>query len=416
MTTAQANTIPSVFDAGLPTFRYDHLTDPGAAHRVIAGARQRAPIAMGPHGPEVLSYDLVRTVLRDSRFSTAHGLGLDMQGITSGPLWDRAITNILGLDGDAHHRLRRLVSKAFAPRGAERLRTLAAQIISGLVDPVTALGHCDVVSDIARGYPTPVICALLGAPSEDRQKISDWVDDIKKLFEWNVTNDGPAILAAWDQLDAYLEELIARRRASLSDDLISELIRCEDNGDRLSHSELLMLCATLLGAGTDTTRNQLAAAVQVLSAHPEQWALLAQHPELATNAVHELMRYCPIIFGSIRQAGEDVELAGVRIPAGTVVLANTAAANRDPDVYNHPDRLDITREDPPPMLTFGGGVHYCLGSHLARLELTEALRVITQRMPNPRRSGPAPWKGMAGITGPTTLPLEFDVTTVVRHD
>ena len=258
--------------------------------------------------------------------------------------------------------------------------------------------------------------ALLGAPSEDRQKISDWVDDIKKLFEWNVTNDGPAILAAWDQLDAYLEELIARRRASLSDDLISELIRCEDNGDRLSHSELLMLCATLLGAGTDTTRNQLAAAVQVLSAHPEQWALLAQHPELATNAVHELMRYCPIIFGSIRQAGEDVELAGVRIPAGTVVLANTAAANRDPDVYNHPDRLDITREDPPPMLTFGGGVHYCLGSHLARLELTEALRVITQRMPNPRRSGPAPWKGMAGITGPTTLPLEFDVTTVVRHD
>ncbi len=408
MTTLISN-CPSVFDAGLPTIAYDHLTDPEQAHRVLSQARPQAPIAIGPHGPEVLSYELVRTVLRDNRFITAQGLGLTVQGITSGPLWDRATANILGLDGTEHHRLRRLVSKAFAPRAAERLRTLAIEIITGLVDRVTAVGKCDVVTDIARRYPTPVICALLGAPPEDWQKISDWIDDIKKLFEWNVANDGPAILAAWDQLDAYFEDLIAHRRASLTDDLISDLIRCEDNGDRLTHDELLMLGTTLLGAGTDTTRNQLAAAVQVLSAHPDQWALLAQRPELAANAVHELMRYCPIIFGTIRQAAEDVELAGIRIPAGTIVLANTAAANRDPDVYDFPDRLDITREDPPAMLTFGGGVHYCLGAHLARLELTEALRVITQRMPNPRQTGPSPWKGMAGITGPLSVPLEFDV-------
>jgi cytochrome P450 len=216
-------------------------------------------------------------------------------------------------------------------------------------------------------------------------------------------------LAAWHHLDTYLEELIARRRASLSDDLISELVRSEDDGDRLTHEELLMLCATLLGAGTDTTRNQLAAAVQVLADHPDQWALLGWHPELAANAVHELMRYYPIIFGAARQAAEDVELAGVCIPAGTLVPANTAAANRDPDVFTNPDRVDLTRGDPPAMLTFGGGVHYCLGAHLARLELTEALRVITQRMPNPRRTGPAPWKAISGITGPVTLPLQFDV-------
>jgi cytochrome P450 len=411
MTTLISN-CPSVFDAGLPTIAYDHLTDPEQAHRVLSEARRQAPIVIGPHGPEVLSYELVRTVLRDNRFITARCLGLTVQGITSGPLWDRATANILGLDGAEHHRLRRLVSKAFAPRAAERLRTLAIEIITDLVDPVTSVGECDVVTDIARRYPTPVICALLGAPPEGWQKISDWVDDIKKLFEWNVANDGPAILTAWDQLDAYFEDLIAHRRASLTDDLISDLIRCEDltfPGDRLTHDELLMLGATLLGAGTDTTRNQLAAAVQVLSAHPDQWALLARRPELTANAVHELMRYCPIIFGTIRQAAEDVELAGIRIPAGTIVLANTAAANRDPDVYNDPDRLDITREDPPAMLTFGGGVHYCLGAHLARLELTEALRVITQRMPNPRQTGPSPWKGMAGITGPLSVPLEFDV-------
>jgi cytochrome P450 len=408
MTTLISN-CPSVFDAGLPTIAYDHLADPEEAHRVLSQARQLAPIAMGPHGPEVLSYELVRTVLRDSRFVTAQGLGLTVQGVTSGPLWDRATSNILGLDGTEHHRLRRLVSKAFAPRAAERLRTLAIEIITGLVDRVSTVGECDVVTDIARRYPTPVICALLGAPPEDWQKISDWIDDIKKLFEWNVANDGPAILAAWDQLDAYFEDLIAHRRASLTDDLISDLVRCEDDGDRLTHDELLMLGTTLLGAGTDTTRNQLAAAVQVLAAHPDQWVLLAQRPELAANAVHELMRYRPVIFGTIRQAAEDVELAGIRIPAGTIVLANTAAANRDPDVFDDPDRLDITREDPPAMLTFGGGVHYCLGSHLARLELTEALRVITQRMPNPRQTGPSPWKGMAGITGPLSVPLEFDV-------
>ncbi|MDT5257707.1 MAG: hypothetical protein QOD10_2787 [Mycobacterium sp.] len=399
---------PSVFDAGLLSLCYDHLTDPDEAHRAIAHARTQAPIAMGPHGPEVLSYELVRTVLRDSRVTTAHGLGLDLQGITSGPLWDRATTNILGLDGEAHHRLRRLVSKAFAPRGAERLRARIVVVITGLVDPLTTVGRCDVVSDIARRYPTPVICALLGAPPQDWQLFSDWTDDIKRLFDWNVANDGPAILAAWDQLDAYLDDLIARRRASLTDDLISDLIRAEDDGDRLTHQEVLMLCATLLGAGTDTTRNQLAAAVQVLCAHPDQWALLAQHPELATNAVHELMRYSPIIFGTIRRAAEDIELAGVCVPAGTLVLANTAAANRDPSVYDDPDRLDITREDPPARLTFGGGVHYCLGAHLARLELTEALKVITKRMPNPRQTGPARWKAITGITGPTTLPLAFD--------
>lgn len=131
---------PSVFEAGLPVIAYDHLTDPDEAHRILAEARGQAPIAVGPHGPEALSYELVRTVLGDSRFVTARGLGLDLQGFTSGPLWDRAISNILGLDGAVHHRLRRLVSKAFAPRGAERLRLLVVDIITGLVDPLTAVG------------------------------------------------------------------------------------------------------------------------------------------------------------------------------------------------------------------------------------------------------------------------------------
>jgi cytochrome P450 len=120
------------------------------------------------------------------------------------------------------------------------------------------------------------------------------------------------------------------------------------------------------------------------------------------------MRHSPVIFGTMRKAVEDVELAGVRVPAGTLVIVNTAAANRDAAIYDDPDRLDITRNGPATMLTFGGGIHYCLGAHLARAELAEALTVITRRMPNARRSGPAPWKPLMGITGPATLPIEFD--------
>ncbi len=406
--TVPLSTCPSVFDAGLPSVDYLHVHDPFEAHRIIAAARRQAPIAMGPYAPEVLSYELVRTVLRDPRFVTASGLGLDLQGITSGPLWERAITSILSLDGDAHHRLRRLVSKAFAPRGAERLRALAVEVISEFVDPLTKVGRCDVVSDIARHYPIPVICALLGAPREDWPLFSAWADDIKKVLDWNVANDGPAILAACQQLDAYLEDMIDRRRNTLTDDLVSDLIRAEDDGDRLTHVELVRLAGGLLTAGTDTTRNQLAAAVQVLADHPDQWALLASHPELAINAVHELMRYCPIVFAVGRKTAEDVELGGVTIPADIIVLANTASANRDSAAYDDPDRLDITRNDPPPILTFGGGTHYCLGAHLARLELTEALRIITARMPNPRRTESAQWKAMTGITGPISVPIEFD--------
>jgi cytochrome P450 len=399
---------PSVFDAGPPSLDYEHAPNPDAAQRIIRQVPEQAPIALGPHGPEVLCYDLVRIVLRDNRFAMPKGMLLAAQGITSGPVWDRVCRLILSLDGAEHQRLRRLVAKAFTPKATARLRALIGEVITELVDPLTAVGQCDVVADIARQYPIPIICALLGAPREDWQLFSVWVDDIMKAFDWNVAEDTPAILAAWDALDAYLEDMIAYRRTTLTDDLISDLIRAEDGGDRLTHDELLSLAALLLIAGTDTTRNQLAASVGVLCDHPEQWALLAQHPELAPSAVEETMRHCPIALNTIRVAVEDVELGDVMIPAGTFVIANTSAANRDPAVYDDPDRLDITRESPPAMLTFGGGVHYCLGTHLARLELIEALTVITRRMPNAHRTGPALWKPLSGITGPTTLPIEFD--------
>lgn len=407
MTTEMTPTEGIVSDDRWPDISYQHLRDPDEAHRVIAEARRHGTVALGPFGPEVLGYSLVRTVLRDPRFATATGLGLDVQGISSGPLWDRATQSILSLDGEAHHRLRRLVAGAFTPRAAARLRESIVSTITGLVDPLTAVGGCDVVSDVARLYPTAIICALLGVPDEDWRLFSDWADEIMKLFDFNAAADAPAILGAWQQLDDYLEDMINRRRRDLTDDLLSDLIRAEQDGDRLSHDELLMLAAALLNAGTDTTRNQLAAAVQVLAAHPDQWALLADHPEMAEKAVHEVMRYYPVLLSTGRKAAADVELDGMRIPAGTLLFANTAAANRDPAVYDDPHRLDISRDAAPAMLTFGGGMHYCLGAHLARLELAEALRVITGRWSCPVSVSAGPWKVMAGITGPTELIVEF---------
>lgn len=401
-------TIDSVSTLRLPSIAYEHAQTPEEAHQLIRHAREQGPIAMGPHGPEVLAYELVRTVLRDDRFAMPQGLHLAAQGVTSGELWDKVITGLLSLNGEAHHRQRRLVSKAFAPRAAERLRATCTDIITNLVNQYGAAGRCDAVADIARQYPIPVICALLGTPSEDWHLFSDWADEVFKLFDWNVVEDGPDILRACKELEAHLDGMVSQRRDALTDDLLSDLMRSEVDGDRLTHEELLTLAAQLLMAGTDTTRNQLAAAVQVFCDHPDQWRLLAERPELAPQAVHEVMRFSPIIFATMRQAVHDVEIGDVVIPAGTLIIANTAAANRDPLIYRDPDRFDITREGVPTMLTFGGGIHYCLGAHLARIELAAALTVLPRQMPNIRCVGAAPWKPFTGITGPITLPVTFD--------
>lgn len=405
MTTATTTRPASVFDADLPTLDYHDLPDPTDAHAHLAAARAHAAIGLGPYGPEVLRYAEVHTVLRDPRFINPPALGIDNQGVTSGPLLERATASILAIDGDAHSRLRRLVAKAFSPRAITRLQSLIAQTAAGLVDTLAAAGSGDVVTDISRPYPTPIICALLGAPPQDWPLFSGWADAIMKVFDWNLAHDGPEIEAAWDELDDYLDAMITQRRTTLTDDLISELIRTEDDGDRLSHGELLMLAGSLLAAGTDTTRNQYAAAIEALIDHPDQWDLLAAHPELAGHATDELMRYSPVVFGAMRCATEDVYIAGVTIPADTLLIANTAAANRDPAIFENPDQLDITRQHPSPILTFGGGTHYCLGAHLARLELTEGIRAITSRCPRLHRTGASPWKKLTGVTGPTTLPV-----------
>lgn len=400
----------SIFDASLPTITYEPTDIPAVVHPVLQAAQRIAPVAMGPFGPEVLSYPLARAILRDSRFQVPPGLNMLSQGISSGPLWDKVVNSLLGLGGEAHHRLRSLVSKAFTPRATLRLHDTMVEVLNTLIDQVAGAGGCDVVNDLARPYPVPIICALIGAPREDWQRFSRWADEIFQAFSFTVDlhEVQPAVMKAWEELDDYVDDMVARRRHTLTDDLLSDLIRIEDDGDRLNSAELRMLAGGLLLAGTDTTRNQVAASVQVLCEHPEQWELLRERPELAMQAVEETMRHSPIAGGTLRSVDKDVELDGHLFPAGSMVLVNTFAANRDPAVYQDPDRVDITREGAPPILTFGGGIHYCLGANLARRELAEALTVVTQRIRNPRISGPTPWKPMVSLSGPTSLPIEFD--------
>jgi cytochrome P450 len=259
-------------------------------------------------------------------------------------------------------------------------------------------------------FPKAIATSSPTSPGPTQSRSSVRCSAPRAAFGCSVAEHEATILPAWTGLASYIEELIDARRRSLSDDLLSELIRAEDPtypGDRLTHDELVNLAIILLNAGTDSTRNQLAAAVQTLADHPDQWELLAAHPELAPQAVEELIRHSPIVLGALRKVVVDVELGGVVFPAGSLVIANTSAANRDPAVYDDPDRLDITRAGAPAMLTFGGGVHYCLGAYLARVKLTEALRAITARMSDVRRTGPAPWKPITDLSGPITLPIEF---------
>jgi len=408
MSVASVAGCPTIYEADLPTVSYEDAPTPQIAHERLKQAQRQGAIAMGAHGPEILSYELAHTALRDHRLAPPPGLGLEAQGITSGRLWDRITATLLSVNGADHARLRRLVSKAFTPRAVARLDTTIVDIINQLIDPLTAAGRSEIVSDIARPYPVPVICELLGAPPRDCHLFSAWADEFFKTFTWNAAEHEPEILQAWGELDDYVDGMVADRRQSPTEDLLSDLIRAEDDGDRLSMAELRMLAGGLLMAGTDTTRNQLAAAVDVLCDHPDQWQLLADHPELTMKAVEELMRFYPVTFGVMRMTTEDVEYEGVVIPAATFVTVNTAAANRDSAVYEDPDRLDITREGAAPMQSFGAGAHYCLGANLARRELAEALVAMARRMRNLRRAGPAQWKPMVGISGPAELPVEFD--------
>jgi cytochrome P450 len=361
-------------------------------------------------GYAVWHYDDVISILRDKRWHSASSRIPELMGITDEQFLARQDISILGAEGDTHTRLRRLVAPAFSPRSADRLRPFMRDVINGLVDKVAATGRADFAVDICEPYPIPIICELLGAPKRDWQLFSRWANDILEIFSLDMADKLELIMRTQDELDTYTRQLIAERRSRPSDDLLTDLIAQEEAGDKLSESELVMMVNAVIVGGTDTTRNQLGCAVSLFADHPDQWALLAEQPELAQRAVEETMRYFGAVRGTARFASVDIEFRDVVFPAGTFMSVSLLEANRDPNVFTEPQSFDITsQKSDQPQLTFGSGIHYCLGQALARAELQEALPLLAQRMPNLRLDGPTEWKpDGVGIFGPAHMPIAFD--------
>jgi len=367
-------------------------------------------LARNPFGYAVWHYEDATGILRDKRWHNASGRIPELMGITNEQFLSRQQVNILSAEGDVHTRLRRLVAPAFSPRSADRLRPFMREVINGLVDAVAPSGRADFATDICEPYPIPIICELLGAPKTDWQLFSRWANDVLEIFSLDVAEKLDLIMRTQDELDAYTRDLIAQRRGKPQDDLLSELIAAEEEGDRLSTDELVMMVNAVIVGGTDTTRNQLGCAVNLFAEHPEQWAMLADNDELAPRAVEEAMRYFGAVRGTARFASVDIEYKGVLFPAGTFMAVGLADANRDDSVFREPLVFDITSsKGDQPQLTFGSGIHYCLGQALARAELQEALPLLARRMPNLRLDGPTTWKpDGVGIFGPAHMPVTFD--------
>ena len=373
-------------------------------------ARGEHWIARMPFGFTVMHYDDVVAILRDRRWHSAISFIPAMQGVEEDPLDRGDRQSILSMEGPEHARLRRLVAPAFTPKGADRLRPFMRDVVNGLVDKVADTGRCELVDDVCDPYPIPIICELLGAPKEDWKLFSAWATDIFRIFNNDIENDAEKIKQASAELDEYVSAMIEERRSTPADDLLSDMIAAEEEGDRLSHDELLMMTEAVLMAGTDTTRNQLACSVALFTEHPDQWALLAEKPELASNAVEESMCYLGAVRGTARVASEDIEYKDTLFPAGTLVATSLVGANFDPSVWPEPQSFDITRQSSgQPQMTFGAGIHFCLGANLARAELQEALPLLARRMPNLGTYAPVEFKpATVGIWGPSKLPLTFD--------
>jgi cytochrome P450 len=387
-------------------FGADFLADP---HPLLRDAQARHWLARTQIGYLVLTYDAVHAVLRhpDVKFAT---VALHGEGELAETMLERSRRNLLHRHGESHTQFRKLVSRAFTPRTVERVRPAMREVLDELFDPACGRGECELVADIAYPYPPQIICALLGVDTARWREVSDWVEILFSSFQLDPTN-APRVWQAQQELDAAMLEVVDRKRHAPGDDLVSDLVAVEVDGERLSDQDIATLADNIITAGTDTTRNELACGVFELATRPDQLELLLGDRSLLPGAVEEILRYRPVVPGTMRETLADVEVDGVRFPTGTVLLPTFLAANRDPTVYPDPDRFDITRKHAQPVLSFGGGPHFCIGAALARAELQEALAHVLDRMPGLELAcdrTAVEWKPAVGIGGPVALPLRFE--------
>ena len=401
--------MPVVSELELPFF--DH-TDP-----TLGGERYRSAmaalggydgwLAQCPFGFMVLDREAAEFFLR-TKSAVFPGLTIaQLFGIDAGPLHEEIVRNIININGADHSRLRSLVNPALAPRAIDRYRPAMRTFLAQLIDELAADGRCEFIEAFAKPYPSLVIAAVMGAPLSDGPRLYDWSNWIQRQFDANsLTNERPRIERAVEEFYVWADALIARRRQSPGDDLITDLIAAEAEGDRLDQDELRNLVLDILVGGVDTSQSQLAHAVRLLAGHPDQWELLRGDPQgLALAAVNEALRYEPITPFTARITTAELEHRGIVFPANTVVLISAWHANRggvDPDAFDiTADRSGLRT------LTFGAGIHYCVGANLARAEMQEGLAAIAQHASAVTLDGEPEYGTPSGIYGLESLPLRF---------
>ena len=314
-------------------------------------------------------YEDVNAVLRDHRrFSNAERSFNDAGRVT-----------LLDLDPPDHTRLRSLVSKAFTPRSVAALEPRAHRVTDELLDSVENRDRFDLIGALAFPLPVTVIAEMIGVPPEDREQFEVWSNDIAFSVEPVISDEQVReVNRATEELYEYFDSIIALRRRDPRDDLITALLAAEDEGDRLTHEELLATLLLLLVAGNETTRNLIGNGMLALLRNPDQLQLLRDNPDLVNTAIDEFLRYDSPVQIDGRLVREDVEIGGKRIRAGQRVISAIGAANRDPDVFTNPRSLDITRRETS-HVSFGRGIHYCLGAPLAVLEGRIAFTALLER-------------------------------------
>ncbi|HSL59364.1 MAG TPA: cytochrome P450 [Acidimicrobiales bacterium] len=400
--------------------RYDPLApgyfdDPYAQ---MAELRAHRPVYPTPLGSWMLfRYDDVFRLLRDpslsvdDRNATVRAAADRYEQLTGRPR--RVNRSMLFLDPPDHDRLRRLVSQAFTPRAIERLRPRVQVMVDEHLDRAETAAHdgeIDLIAALAFPLPFQVISEMLGIPEEDADLIRGWSDAlVKTLDPINSDDELLAAAAAAEHMTAHLDGVIAAKRAALGDDLLSGMILAEEDGDRLTAQELATQVQLLYVAGHETTVNLIGNGTRALLSHRDQWELLGAEPGRIAEAVDELLRFDPPVQISGRITTADTVIGGEEIPRGSFVAAVLASANRDAAKWGPTaDRLDITREGAGQHVSFGSGVHYCLGASLARLEAQVAIATFVRRYPDAELvPGPTAWNGRINLRGLERLPVRL---------
>jgi cytochrome P450 len=410
-----------VTDLELKGFDY---TDPGMSgerfHQAMGELRAEGWLASGPFGYIVLDREAGEFFLR-SRATSFPGMKIaEIFNVTEGPLWEQMRRNILHVNGPDHSRLRSLVNPALSPRAVERYRPamrgfLEDLLAQALASSASADLTCEFVQAFAKPYPSQVIATVMGAPLKDAPRLHHWSNWIQKQFDaMSMATEREQIEQAVEEFYEYARELVAARRNDPGDDLISTLIAAADpahSPERLSDVECINLVFNVLAGGVDTSQSQLAHAVRLLAEHPDQWQALRADPSLASAAVEEALRYEPITPFTARIVDEEITFRDVTFPVGTIVMVCAFTGNRDLTDNTETgtgNDFDITADrSGVRTLTFGAGVHYCVGANLARAELEEALTFLAQRFEHLELVGEPEFESITGIYGLGKLPVRF---------